>query len=70
MRYIRHGIQTDYKFFLNKKYILTAVVGSLTTLGFGATMVVASLVALITKFGIEVYCEKNKPIYISKIREL
>lgn len=56
--------------FLNKKYILTAVVGSLTTLGFGATMVVASLVALITKFGIEVYCEKNKPIYISKIREL
>lgn len=56
--------------FLNKKYILTAVVGSLTTLGFGATMVVASLVALITKFGIDVYCEKNKPIYISKIREL
>ncbi len=42
-----------------KKYILTTVISSLTTLGFGVTMVVASLVALITKFGIEVYCEKQ-----------
>lgn len=58
------------QFFLNKKYILTTVVGSLTTLAFGATMVVASLVALITKFGIEVYCEKNKPLYISQIRKV
>ncbi|WP_313564500.1 hypothetical protein [Acinetobacter sp.] len=56
--------------FLTKKYILTTVISSLTTLGFGATMVVASLVALITKFGIEVYCEKNKPLYISHIRQV
>lgn len=56
--------------FLNKKYILTTVVSSLTTLGFGATMIVPFLVALITKFGIEVYCEKNKPLYISQIRKI
>ncbi len=56
--------------FLSKKYIVATVVSALTTIGFGATMIIASLVALITKFGIEVYCEKNKPIYISKIREL
>ncbi|QIO06888.1 hypothetical protein [Acinetobacter shaoyimingii] len=56
--------------FLDKKYILTTVISSLTTLGFGVTMIVPSLVALITKFGIEVYCEKNKPLYISQIRKI
>ena len=55
---------------LDKKYIVTAVVSCLSEIGFGISMIVPSLVALITKFGIEVYCTKQKPLYISEIRNI
>lgn len=53
---------------LDKKYIVSAVIGCLGSIGFGVSMIIASIVALITKFGIEVYCTKYKPIYIHEIR--
>jgi hypothetical protein len=53
---------------LSKGYIKSAVVSCLVNIGFGITMIASSIVALITKFGIEVYCTKYKPIYISEIR--
>ncbi len=55
---------------LSKKYIKSAVVSCLINIGFGASMIAASVVALITKFGIEVYCTKYKPKYISEIRKV
>lgn len=55
---------------LSKGYIKTAVVSCLANIGFGITMIASSLVALVMKFGIEVYCTKYKPIYISEIRKI
>ncbi|TDN87666.1 hypothetical protein DET49_111114 [Salegentibacter sp. 24] len=55
--------------FLSKGYIKSAVVSCLVNIGFSVSMIAASIVALITKFGIEVYCTKYKPIYVSDIRK-
>lgn len=54
---------------LSKGFIRTAVISCLANLGIGITMIVASIIALIVKFGIEVYCEKYKPIGLMDIRE-
>lgn len=56
------------QFVLSKKYILTSVLSCLSEIGFGVTMIASSIVALIMKFGIEVYCVQNEPKYISDIR--
>lgn len=53
---------------LDKKYIISTVMSILMNMGIGIKMLIASIIALITKFGIEVYCEKYKPIYVSEIR--
>lgn len=53
---------------LSKGYIKSAVVTCLVTLGIGIKMIEASIIALIMKFGIEVYCEKYKPIGLMEIR--
>lgn len=55
---------------LSKGYIKSAVVSCLVNIGFGMSMIASSIIALIMKFGIEVYCTKYKPIYISEIRSL
>lgn len=55
---------------LSKGYIRSAVVSCLANIGFGLSMLASSIIALIMKFGIEVYCTKYKPIYISEIRSL
>lgn len=55
---------------LSKGYIKSAVVSCLVNIGFGFSMIASSIVALIMKFGIEVYCTKYKPIYISEIRSI
>lgn len=57
------------QFVLSKKYILTSVLSCLSGIGFGITMIASSIVALIMKFGIEVYCVQNEPRYISDIRK-
>ena len=54
---------------LSKGYIRSAVVSCLVNLGIGAKMIAASIIALITKFGIEIYCERYKPISLMDIRE-
>ncbi len=53
---------------LSKGYIKSAVISCLINIGFGVSMIAASIIALITKFGIEVYCTKYKPKYVSEIR--
>jgi hypothetical protein len=55
---------------LSKGYIKTAVITCLVNLGIGLQLIGASIIALITKFGIEVYCEKYKPVSLMKIRDL
>jgi hypothetical protein len=53
---------------LNKKFIHTAVITTLATFGIGIKLLAASIVALIIKFGIEVYCDKNKPLNMMELR--
>lgn len=55
--------------FLSKGYIRTTVVSCLVNLGIGMNFLAASIIALITKFGIEVFCEKNKPFMLMDIRQ-
>lgn len=54
---------------LSKGYIRTAVISCLIHLGIGIKLIAASIIALIIKFGIEVYCEKYKPVGLMEIRE-
>lgn len=54
---------------LNKGYIRAAIVACLGGIGFGTPMIIASIIALITKMSIEVYCTKYKPKYVADIRK-
>lgn len=63
--WFNNGLQ----YVLNKKYIYSAVTACLIHLGIGIKMIAASIIALIMKFGIEVYCDKYKPISLMEIRE-
>lgn len=54
---------------LSKGYIRTAVLTCLVSLGIGIKLIAASIIALIMKFGIEVYCTKYKPIGLMEIRD-
>lgn len=54
---------------LSKNYIRTAVITCLVNLGIGVKLIAASIIALIMKFGIEVYCDKYKPLGLMEIRE-
>lgn len=49
------------KVLLSKEYISATVATCLLKFGIGMPLLIASVIALITKFGIEVYCEKFKP---------
>ena len=53
---------------LSKGFIRSAIASALFNIGIGTTLIVASVIALVTKFGIEIYCTKYKPIYVSEIR--
>lgn len=53
---------------MSKGYIKTAVLACLINLGIGIKLIAASIIALIMKFGIEVYCTKYKPIGLMEIR--
>ncbi|QXV67577.1 hypothetical protein INP83_03125 [Mucilaginibacter sp. 21P] len=54
---------------LSKGYIRTAVLSCLASLGIGIKLIAASIIALIMKFGIEVYCNRYKPVGLMEIRE-
>jgi len=45
------------------------VTACLIHLGIGMKMIAASIIALIMKFGIEVYCDRYKPISLMEIRD-
>jgi hypothetical protein len=53
---------------LSKGYIAGAVLTCLTNLGIGIRLIAASIIALIVKFGIEVYCDKYRPVALMDIR--
>lgn len=53
---------------LNKNYIRTAIIGCLTTIGIGVKMISATIIALVMKFGIEIYCQKYKPSDLMELR--
>lgn len=55
---------------LSKGYIKSAVISGLVNIGLGFSLITASIIALITKFGIEIYCTKYKPVYVSEIRNM
>ncbi|MEX1026695.1 MAG: hypothetical protein WD049_01620 [Candidatus Paceibacterota bacterium] len=46
---------------LDKKYISAAVVAALHGLGIGIKAIAVSAIALVIRFGVDVYCEKFKP---------
>lgn len=56
------------KLVLSKKYITSAVIATLTSLGIGVKMIATSIVALVIKFGIEVYCTHYKPSGVMDLR--
>lgn len=53
---------------LSKNYIRSAVIACLASLGIGVKMISATIIALIMKFGLEVYCEKYKPADLMELR--
>jgi len=53
---------------LSKNYIRGAVIACLANIGIGIKMISASIIALIIKFGLEVYCEKYKPTDLMELR--
>jgi len=53
---------------LDKKYITGAITASLTGLGIGFKALAVSAVALIIRFGLDIYCEHNKPTGIMEVR--
>ncbi len=53
---------------LSRGYISSAVLTCLNNIGIGMKLLSASIVALILKFGLEVYCEKNKPYDLMELR--
>ena len=53
---------------LSKGYISSAVLSCLNNIGIGMKLLSASIVALILKFGLEVYCIKNKPSDLMELR--
>lgn len=53
---------------LSRKYISATVVGALMSLGIGIKMIATYVVALIIKFGIEVFCNHHKPEGIMQLR--
>lgn len=53
---------------LSKGYISSAVLNCFNNIGIGMKLLSASIVALILKFGLEVYCIKNKPSDLMELR--
>jgi hypothetical protein len=53
---------------LNKGYIRTAIVTSLVNMGIGLKMVIAYVVALVMRIGLDFYCEHYKPLDLMELR--
>ena len=53
---------------LQKGYIRATVIACLSGLGIGFKLLAASVIALIIRFGLDVYCEKYKPTDLMELR--
>jgi hypothetical protein len=53
---------------LNRKYLGAAIAASLVNLGLGIKALAVSFVALVMKFGIEVYCDRFRPDFVMETR--
>jgi hypothetical protein len=53
---------------LERKYIGLAVAAAFLNLGIGVKALAVSAVALVMKFGIEVYCDRYRPDFIMEVR--
>lgn len=53
---------------LDKKYLTMAIGAALNGLGIGFKALIVSAVALVLRFGLDVYCEHNKPSGVMEIR--
>lgn len=60
--------ENGMKMVLSKGYIRTAVISCLASLGIGLKLLSASIISLIIKFGLEIYCEHYKPIDLMDLR--
>lgn len=60
--------ENGMKMVLNKGYIRIAVLSCLGSLGIGLKLLSASIISLIIKFGLEVYCEHYKPTDLMDLR--
>lgn len=60
--------ENGMKMVLSKGYIRTAVLSCFANLGIGIKLLAASIISLIIKLGLEVYCEHNKPTELMELR--
>lgn len=56
-------------FVLDKKYIITAVVGALSKINMCVKALIVSAIALVLRFGLDIYCEHYKPKGVLEIRK-
>ncbi|TMU50744.1 hypothetical protein [Flagellimonas algicola] len=54
---------------LSKGYIRTTIATSLVNIGIGMKMIIAYVIALVMRFGLDVYCEHYKPLDLMGLRE-
>lgn len=54
--------------FFDRKYLATAIAAALVDLGIGIKALAVTAVALIMKFGLEVYCDRFKPQLVMEDR--
>jgi hypothetical protein len=65
---VHKSLQKGLGVVLGEKYIVSAVIGMLAGLSIGIKALATSVVALILKLGLEIYCEQNKPRGIMELR--
>lgn len=55
---------------LDKKFLVTAIIGSLAEINICIKGLIVSSVALIIKFGLEIYCRKYEPVGVMDSRKI
>lgn len=60
--------ENGMKLILSKGYIKSIVITSLVNIGIGLKMLTASIISLIIRFGLDVYCEHYKPTDLMELR--
>jgi tetratricopeptide (TPR) repeat protein len=55
---------------LDKKFLISAMVASLSGIGIGLKALAVSAAALAIRFGLDVYCNHNKPVSVMAVRKV